>query len=114
MKNVFLIYIQVYLEAQNLMLLRVFAMQAVISSSMGYKASFKYTGIKCNVFVVFADETRRTTMQSIRMHALRKKRDCSLTVWNRLSGILRAISCHWVLKGNLIHLGVGFCDGVVP
>lgn len=45
------------LEAQDLMLLRVFAMQAVNSSSMGYKASFKYTGIKCNVFVVSADKT---------------------------------------------------------
>lgn len=96
MKNVFLIYIQVYLEAQNLMLLRVFAMQAVISSSMGYKASFKYTGIKCNVFVVFADETRRTTMQSIRMHALRKKKGL-------FSGCLEQTT--WDFEGNQLPLG---------
>lgn len=75
MKNIlFFFYIQLCLEAQNLMLLRVFATQAVNSSSMGCKASFKYTGIKCNVFVASADETRQTTVQSIRMHTLRKKK----------------------------------------
>lgn len=35
-----------------------------------------------------------------------------LAVWNSLVGILRTTSGHWVLKGNLIYLGVGLCDVV--
>lgn len=33
-----------------------------------------------------------------------------LAVWNSLVGLLRTTSGHWVLKGNLIYLGVELCD----